>query len=102
MTEGVTRDSVIIMAREMGIIVEERKISAKEILAAHESGLLQESFGAGTAAVTAPIYAIGLKEKTIDLPPYDSNSVCMKLQQLLTAMRHGALPDKFGWNTVVG
>lgn len=100
--EGVTRDSIIIMAREMGISVEERKISAKEILAAHESRILQEVFGAGTAAVTAPICAIGLKEKTIDLPPYDSNSVCMKLQQLLTAMRNGALPDKFGWNTVVG
>lgn len=100
--EGVTRDSVIIMAREMGITVEERKISAKEILAAHENGILQEAFGAGTAAVTAPICAIGLKEKTIDLPPYDSNSVCMKLQQLLTAMRNGSLPDKFGWNTVVG
>jgi branched-chain amino acid aminotransferase len=100
--EGVTRDSVIIMAREMGITVEERKISAKEILTAHDRGILQEVFGAGTAAVTAPICTIGLKEKTIDLPPYDTNSVCMKLQQLLTAMRKGTLPDKFGWNTVVG
>lgn len=100
--EGVTRDSIITLAREMGITVEERKISSNEILKAHEAGTLQEVFGAGTAAVTAPICAIGLKEKTIELPSYDSNSVCMKLQQMMTAIRKGTLADKFGWNTVVG
>lgn len=100
--EGVTRDSIITLAREMGITVEERKISSNEILKAHEAGTLQEVFGAGTAAVTAPICAIGFKEKTIELPSYDSNCVCMKLQQMMTAMRNGTLVDKFGWNTVVG
>jgi branched-chain amino acid aminotransferase len=100
--EGVTRDSIITLSKEMGITVEERKISSTEILKAHEAGILQEVFGAGTAAVTAPICAIGLKEKTIDLPDYDNNSVCMKLQQMMTAIRKGTLADKFGWNTVVG
>lgn len=100
--EGVTRDSIITLAREMGITVEERKISSHEILKAYEAGTLQEVFGAGTAAVTAPICAIGLKEKTIDLPDYNSNSVCLKLQQMMTAIRNGTLVDKFGWNTIVG
>lgn len=100
--EGVTRDSIITLAREMGITVEERKISSNEILKAHDAGTLQEVFGAGTAAVTAPICAIGLKERTIELPSYDNDSVCMKLQQMMTAIRKGTLADKFGWNTVVG
>jgi branched-chain amino acid aminotransferase len=100
--EGVTRDSVIALSSEMGITVEERRISAGEIFEAHEAGVLQEAFGAGTAAVTAPICAIGLKGKTIDLPAYDNNSVCMKLQLMMTAIRNGTLADKFGWNTLVG
>ncbi|MBK7966639.1 MAG: branched-chain amino acid aminotransferase [Bacteroidetes bacterium] len=100
--EGVTRDSIITLSREMGITVEERRISSNEILQSHKAGTLLEVFGAGTAAVTAPICAIGLKEITIDLPAYDSNSVCMKLQQMMTAIRKGTLADKFGWNTVVG
>ncbi len=99
--EGVTRDSIITMSKEMGLTVEERRISSHEILKAHEAGTLQEVFGAGTAAVTAPICAIGLKEKTIELPHYDSDSVCMKLQQMMTAIRKGTIPDQFGWNTVV-
>lgn len=99
--EGVTRDSIITLAQEMGITVEERKISAREILKAHADKKLQEVFGAGTAAVTAAICAIGIESQTIELPPYDDNSVCMKLQQIMTAMRNGALPDKFGWNTII-
>jgi len=99
--EGVTRDSIITLAGELGIQVEERKINAKEILTAHEAGKLQEVFGAGTAAVTAAICAIGIKDKIIDLPSYTDNSVCMRLQKLMTAMRKGEAKDKFGWNTLV-
>ncbi|MBL0097115.1 MAG: aminotransferase class IV [Bacteroidetes bacterium] len=60
---GVTRDAIIALARHEGVIVEERKISAGELLTAHQTGKLQEAFGAGTAAVTAAISTIGIKGK---------------------------------------
>ena len=57
---GVTRDSTIQLARDMGYAVEERDISIDEILEAHQNGFLQDAFGTGTAATISHISAIGL------------------------------------------
>ena len=51
--EGVTRDSVIAVAKDLGKIVEEREISVDELVDAYSTGLLTEAFGAGTAATIA-------------------------------------------------
>ncbi len=98
---GVTRDAIIALARHEGVIVEERKISAGELLTAHQTGKLQEAFGAGTAAVTAAISTIGIKGKTIELPSTDGNSLCIRLQKKMTALRTGDTPDIFKWNTII-
>jgi branched-chain amino acid aminotransferase len=99
--EGVTRDSILAICRRDGMKVEERPITAAELKAAHSAGKLHEAFGSGTAAVTAAISTIGLKGELMELPPYSADSLCMQLQQKMTAIKQGDAPDTFGWNTVL-
>ena len=51
---GITRASVIAIARDMGITVEERRISIDEVIETAKSGAMAEAFGTGTAAVVSP------------------------------------------------
>lgn len=99
--EGVTRDSIIAICEHDGMSVEQRPITASEILAASKAGKLQEAFGAGTAAVTAPICAIGIRGEVINIPEYTSESLCFRLQRKMEAMKKGTEPDVFGWNTII-
>ena len=99
--EGVTRDSIIALCERDDIKVEQRPITANEILAASKSGKLQEAFGAGTAAVTAPISAIGIRGEMALIPDYTQDSLCYVLQQKMDTIKKGTAPDTFGWNTIV-
>src|SRR5690606_19461947 len=58
--EGITRDSILTIGRDLDIPVEERKISYRELVAAFEEGKKIEAFGVGTAAVISPIERIGI------------------------------------------
>src|SRR6202008_2662718 len=64
---GVTRDSVLTIARDWGMQVEERKISIDEVIESYKQGLLDEAFGVGTAATVAQIALIGYEEKDYPL-----------------------------------
>src|SRR5260370_16979541 len=66
---GVTRDSSLTLLRDLGIPVEERQISIDEILSAHAAGKLTEAFGAGTAAIVAPIACIRYRARDLQFPP---------------------------------
>lgn len=99
--DGITRDSFITLAKDMGVKVEERKISSVELLAAYEKGLLQESFGTGTAAVVAPIQTISIKGKECTLPAIKDDNLAGRIRQRLLDIRHGNAPDKYNWNTIV-
>lgn len=99
--DGVTRDSYLLLAKEMGYDVEERNISAFELAEAHQNGTLTEAFGAGTAAVAAPISSIHIQGTDYSLGTYDENSFCIKAKKRLTDIRTGVAEDLFGWNTIV-
>ena len=98
---GITRDSLLHLASAMSFKVEERKISAFELITAHEKGILTEVFGAGTAAITAPIATITIKDKKIELPGYSNSSICKQLEKRLTDIRLGKSEDVFKWNTIL-
>jgi len=95
--DGVTRDSVIQLFKSHGVKVEERRISIDEVFDAHRKGLLQDSFGTGTAASITLISHIHHKGNTIELPPVNerpySNSFKEELEEIKTAKK----PDSFGW-----
>ena len=99
--DGVTRDSIISICEHDGITVEQRPITASEIAAASKAGKLQEAFGAGTAAVTAPISAIGIRGEVITIPDYTADSLCFRLQRRMEGIKKGTEADVFGWNTIV-
>ncbi len=100
---GITRDSVIKLAREsMGLSVEERPIDIAEVLDGARSGALTEVFGTGTAAVISPVdrigdngvdYIIGEKGKV--------GKVSAELFDALTALQTGRALDVFGWTQVI-
>jgi len=99
--EGITRDSIITLASELGYPVEQRTISALELVEAHQRGTLQEGFGVGTAAVTASFELIRVHDKDLLLPPVTDDSFAVRVRRLLQEIRSGERPDVYGWNTVV-
>ncbi len=94
---GVTRDSVLTLAKDMGINVEERKISIEELLESHAKGQLLDAFGTGTAATIAPFELIGFEGKDYVLPPVSERKLSKKIHEELQAIRFGKAPDKHGW-----
>lgn len=94
---GITRDSVLTLGRDMGVKVEERKISIDEIIEAHSKGVLQEAFGTGTAATIAPISLIGYEGIDYSLPAIHPDSFSSKVAKQLDEIRKGKAEDKYGW-----
>ncbi len=98
--DGVTRDSFLTLAHELGIHTQQRTVSALELEAALEKGTLNEAFGTGTAAVAGAIQSIDIKGKDYTVP-VPENGVMVKLKNLLTDIRTGKAPDKYSWNTII-
>ena len=94
--KGVTRDSAIILLREMGYEVEERNLSVDEIVAAHKKGVFQEIFGVGTAAVVSMIKQLANGDYIMDFDP-ENMPIAKALKQELHEIRMGRKADKHGW-----
>lgn len=99
--DGVTRDSVLTIARDMGIQVEERLISVDELIGSTEDGSLSEAFVTGTAAVVAPMELISAYGTDHTLPSISDNAIMFQLKNKLDNIRRGTDPDIYGWNTIV-
>jgi branched-chain amino acid aminotransferase len=96
---GITRDSVLKLAKKWNVNVEERIISVKEVIEAAETGRLKEAFGAGTAATIAHIELIGYQDKDYYLPPVAERKLSNKIYEELEGIKRGQRPDPFGWIT---
>ncbi len=94
---GITRKSVLELARHWGMQVEERKISVKELVTALEQDKVQEAFGAGTAATIAHIELIGHEGKNYVLPSIEKRQFSNKVYAELESIKRGKSPDPFGW-----
>jgi branched-chain amino acid aminotransferase len=95
--DGVTRNTVLALAKDWGMKVEERKVSIKEVFAAIENGTLKEVFGCGTAATIAQIIGIGHEGKDFALPPVAERKFSTKVDEVLRNIRKGKAEDKFKW-----
>jgi branched-chain amino acid aminotransferase len=95
--DGVTRNSLLALAQQMGYTTEERKVSVEEIRKGLEQGNVTEAFGVGTAAVVSTIAAIHIEGKDYSLPPATADSIQLQLKKKLENIRHGIEPDTFGW-----
>jgi branched-chain amino acid aminotransferase len=94
---GITRNTMLILLRDNGYIVEERPLSMDEIVAAYHAGTLQEVFGCGTAAVVSHVSEVTHGDLTMVLPSIESRKVGIWLKKQIDKMRTGEIADKYGW-----
>lgn len=99
---GITRDSVIELARSWDVNVVEKRISIDEVLAAIDDGTLQEAFGSGTAAVIAPIGELCYQEKKYTVGDGKTGELSQRLFDELQAIQNGTQEDPFKWIVRVG
>jgi branched-chain amino acid aminotransferase len=93
---GVTRDSAIVVLKEMGLDVVERKISIDELIDLHKKGVLREVFGTGTAATISMIKELKYKDYVMHFDT-DKAATAQELKKRLTAIREGRAADTHGW-----
>lgn len=98
--DGVTRKTLIELAKSEGINVEVRSVLVDELVAAAKDGTLQEIFGAGTAAVVSPISGFSYKDEYFELPKLES-TVANQLKEKLTNIQNKLEEDTFGWTVKI-
>lgn len=94
---GITKKSVLDIARDWGIEVEERRVEVAEIRAALEDGSLTDAFGAGTAATIAQIHTIGFDDKDYVLPEIPARGFSNKVYNYINDLKRARVEDKFNW-----
>lgn len=99
--DGVTRNSILTLAKDLGMPTEERRVSLDDLIDGFKNGTLTEAFGAGTAAVVSQIATINIHGKDFNLPSIDSTSFQQRVKQKLSNLRTGAEPDAHGWNYII-
>jgi branched-chain amino acid aminotransferase len=97
--EGITRDSLIQLARDRGHAVEERRVSIDEWRDGVASGEITEVFACGTAAVITPIASLKAPDFEIGDPSTPAGELTMSLRQEITDIQYGRRPDHHGWLT---
>lgn len=98
---GITRKSVIQLAEDMGLKVEERQIGIDEVYARGQAGELTEVFGSGTAAVVSPVGELSWRGEKLMVNDGEIGKVTQKLYDTLTGIQFGQIEDKYGWTEEV-
>jgi len=94
---GITRASVIELAKSMGIKVSERRIEMQEVYDAAKSGRLKEAFGTGTAAVISPVGELCWNGEKLAVNGGEMGEMTKTFYDTLTGIQYGRIEDKFGW-----
>ncbi len=98
---GITRFSVIDLAKKWGMKISERKIAIDEVFQAHADGRLKEVFGSGTAAVISPVGEIRYGDQVISIGDGTPGETAMKFYDALTAIQYGKGEDTENWIEVI-
>jgi branched-chain amino acid aminotransferase len=94
---GITRDSIIALARGAGLKVREDRYSIEQWRADAASGRLREVFACGTAAVVSPIGTIRSREGDFVIGNGDGGEITGRLKSLLVGIQRGDTSDPHGW-----
>lgn len=95
--KGITRDSVIQLAKDWGQPLEERFLTVSELQKALEAGTLEEAFGTGTAATIAHIERINVNGKDYMLPQNLTGSFSSRVLEELDGIKYGKISDPHSW-----
>ncbi len=99
--DGITRKSLIRLAKDRGHAVEERDITVTEWREGAADGTIVEAFACGTAAVITPIRELKAPDFTIDFGDSAPGELTMSLREELTGIQFGTLEDRHGWLDVI-
>ena len=94
---GITRNSVLTLAGQLGYEVEEKRLAIADIFDDIKSGKLTEAFGTGTAAVISPVGELCWKGEKLTVGDGQIGQVSQKLYDTLTGIQYGKLPDENHW-----
>lgn len=94
--DGVTRNSTIVMLKDMGFTVEERPLSMDEVVDAYKAGNLREVFGTGTAATISMIKELRYKDYVMNFD-VDSWKTVPEVKRRMTAIKEGKEADVYDW-----
>ncbi|MGH4024363.1 MAG: branched-chain amino acid aminotransferase [Pseudonocardiaceae bacterium] len=94
---GITRDSLLTLARDHGLSVEQRRISTEEWEKGVETGDITEVFACGTAAVITPVARVAYSGGEFTIGDGEAGPITSRLRAALTAIQRGAAPDSHGW-----
>jgi branched-chain amino acid aminotransferase len=94
---GITRDSLLVLAKELGCEVTERRMSWDEWLSGAADGSISEVFGCGTAAVVTPIGRVRYHGGEVVMGDGQPGPVGLRLRSMLTDIQRGAAPDTHSW-----
>jgi branched-chain amino acid aminotransferase len=94
---GITRESLLTLARDAGITVREERYSLEEWQADAASGRLREAFACGTAAVVTPIGRVRGRGFDFAIGNGGPGMLTEQLRAQLVAIQRGTAPDPHGW-----
>ena len=95
---GITRDSILTLAKDLGYRVEEVMISIDEWRDGVTSGEITEIFACGTAAVVSPVASAKSAQGTWITGDGNPGPITMKIRETLLGIQHGTIEDSHGWN----
>ena len=98
---GITRDSVLKLAPDLGYTVSEEGIDVNQILRDLQNGQITEAFGMGTAAVIAPVGKFGYLEKDYIVNGNQIGPIAQHLYKTLTDIQYGRIADPYGWTHTI-
>ncbi|HUF20470.1 MAG TPA: branched-chain amino acid aminotransferase [Burkholderiales bacterium] len=94
---GVTRESILQLAPDLGYTTSEDRIDVNDMLIDLERGRITEAFAIGTGAVVAPVGKFGYKGKEYPVNGGSTGPVAQRIYDALTAIQYGRAPDPYGW-----
>ena len=97
---GITRDSLIVLGRHLGLKIHERRMSIDELLARIAAGECSELFACGTAAIVSPIGVLAEADGR-EFAPQHVDVIAAQLREALLAIQERRAPDPFGWTREV-
>ena len=99
---GITRDSLLKLAPDLGVPASEGRISTDQWREGNASGEVTEVFACGTAAVITPVGRVKSAGDGWLVGSGEPGEVTMRLREELVGIQYGLRPDPYGWNHKVG
>jgi len=98
---GVTRDSLLTLAPDLGYAVTEDRIDINEVIRDLRSGEITEAFGMGTGAVIAPVGRLHYQGSDHSFESAEAGPVARRLFKTLTDIQYGRVADPYGWTRII-